>query len=205
MNRKRENLVACGAGFLVAVVQLAGAAQVATGGVGKDVALNGGFEQMDTESAKPVGWTPYMAEEKLVSVTPGVARSGRMSAMLTAQGAPNSNLGLFQEQDVKPGDTYAFSAFVIENKDNELDGVATGVLTIEWKDDAGNEVSRDASDTWSKLLLSKSQWRRVEVTGTAPAGAAKARFVVTLFEGDQPGKGSFCVDDVQITAKVAAP
>jgi hypothetical protein len=168
----------------------------------ENLAQNPGFEDdVDAESSAPVGWNAYVPASDLIYLTQDPVHGGAQSVVLTAQGKRDSNLGLMQEAKAGAGDKFVFSAFVMNNATNEMSFATAGTLSMEWLDDTGNEITREVSDVWSPATLSKKMWKKFVVSGQAPPTTAKVRFVISLFESKEPGRGACVVDDVQILAK----
>ena len=90
------------------------------------------------------------------------------------------NTGVFQDFAVNPGDTAGGSVWFGRTSgigDDMGDGFAT--VNIEWLDAGG--VNLGLTSLGSQFTVAGSTaglWQQVGVAGTAPAGAATARFVI---------------------------
>ncbi len=165
-----------------------------------NLAPNPGFEApADSDKVPPEGWSVFTTRNKTMLVSPEAKRNGSQSAKLTTQGSAGAFQGLTFQIPVTAGTKYAFSVYAINNKADPLGRTASGMLVVEWKDDAGKEISRVQGKPWDKKL-SKMRWEEITVTGEAPAGTAKAVFGIHLSEGDKGGQGTCFVDDVSVVA-----
>jgi hypothetical protein len=123
------------------------------------------------------------------------ARSDKQSVRFVGQDAPNFFQGMYQDHAATAGKTYHFSVFVQNDVVNPMKGAATGQLSIEWQDAGSGEIKREWGPTWGESL-SSTNWMKIEMSATAPANAAKARFVIVEHGGEKPvASGVFLVDD----------
>lgn len=142
-------------------------------------ALTGG----DTPGA--VGWTAFNAVFT-IRVAP---QSGDQA--LKMFGTPS---GVFQDFPTTPGEQWIGSAYGLNFNGDALSGAQIGAANIEWRDGGGNLISFDTTQIVSSATPQgalPSDYVFGSVTGTAPAGAATARFV--LITGAFAGAGGGAV------------
>jgi len=133
----------------------------------------------------------------------GNARSGSRSGKLYGNftGSPNTSR-VYQEFAVVPGDVYAGATYYYNLPSDHMQGANTCSMVIEWRTGANAVISRK-----SVLLLNSSSeqnvYKRITSYDTAPANAAKARF---LIEFSQPGMaaGAAFFDDL-VFGKITCP
>ena len=135
---------------------------------------------------------------ELMTLWGAAARTGNQSIRFVSHAVPNFYQGIFQAVPVTPGETYQFSVYVKNDATHPLKGSVIGQLSIEWHDGNGGEVGRLWSPAWD-ASLSATDWTRFEVTGTAPANAAKAHCVIVEKGQAQPVANCvFLVDDASV-------
>ncbi|MCI0406624.1 MAG: hypothetical protein L0209_11265 [candidate division Zixibacteria bacterium] len=134
--------------------------------------------------------------EKLVSQSKLDAAKGSSSIVLKNSDLGFQFLGIYQEVKVRKDDHFEFSAFVRNDAADRLVGQSFGVLTIEWYDRGGRQISRKASQRW-RDDLSEDQWVKYVVDDVAPTNAEKVRFVVTMMPQGEV-KGGFLVDGAAV-------
>ena len=169
---------------------------------GGNIALNAGFEEPGPapDEYLPAEWGFYTTSETAVSTVSNVCRSGARSLKVTSQGVCDAHMGLVQELPVTPGKTYTFTAYVMNDRMERLDGTFEGSLGIEWVDGHGNEIARDDSPAWDEGL-SRLRWTVVSVTAEAPPSATRAKFVLRALEKEEPRGGACYIDDVSIVER----
>ncbi len=117
-----------------------------------------------------------------------------------AQASALAGVGLAQTMPVEAGRKYSFKVFVLNSPKEPIGKESFGCLGIEWKDTEQKEISRIEGMRWTRTA-SRLRWEVYEVSGTAPDNAAAGTFVIHFYDGEQPGLGSFYVDDAQILVK----
>ena len=149
----------------------------------------------DIAGDRPSGWDYFATQGSWLAVTNWM---GELCVELTAQEKANAFQGIVQRVPVESGEKYTVAAQVLNSKENPLKGSAYAQLVVEWLADGDREVGR----SWSErvdLRLSRMQWtwltlRKVVV----PKDASAARVGIHFFDGDQHGKGSLFVRQVQL-------
>jgi hypothetical protein len=164
-----------------------------------NIAPNPSFEQPTSpEGASPENWNAFSSKVNGIGVSKVAKRSGEQSMRMAAQKVPEAYQGLVLDMPVSPGDVYTFSAYVTNNKDDQLSGTAQGSLVIEWINASNKEVARSTSTPWDRNV-SRMRWEAVSISkAKVPEGAAIARFGIHLNDGKSGGKGSVFIDDVVI-------
>lgn len=170
----------------------------------KALLTNGDFETPKIAAgqtpAKPEGWNGFASGPALtekLTLSAAKAHGGEQALRLSALAVKDGFSGVTQMATVEAGKTYRLTAFVLNDATQPLAGSLRGQISLEWKDAAGKEIDR----TWGPDCggdLSQQQWRRLEMTAKAPAGAAKVNVAVTLHEGPAPQAGALFVDDVNL-------
>jgi hypothetical protein len=148
----------------------------------------------------PDGWDVFSSSKLTLIIGRSLAHQGDQAIKLATQGQRNGNGGFFQIVNVTPGSDYTFEADVMNDPTETLKGSCYGELSIEWQDDSGAELERVRSKPWGPSL-SKAQWQTMKVGGKAPARAASARIVVTLYDGPNASKGAMWVDDAKLKSR----
>lgn len=170
---------------------------------------NGGFEspavKPDAGESAPADWVWFssMGEAKKIALSTAASHGGKQSARFTIQGSYGSYQGVFESLAVTPGTTYEFTVYVRNDTASPLAGSTRGQISIEWKDENSNEIERNWGPDWGAAMSASSdKWTKFEMTGTAPANAARAHFVVTQFDGqDSSAGGAFFADDAAVKSK----
>lgn len=160
------------------------------------VLTNCSFEiVMASDAMRAAGWSIFWSQRLEVQVESGKVRTGSNCLKMGAQGIRDAHAGAAQTVPVQEGRRYVLMGYVTMSKDEPLGGSAYGALGIEWKNEAGCEISRVVSPPWNKSL-SRMRWECVRVEGEAPKGAVQAVCVVYLYDGDSGGSGACLVDDL---------
>lgn len=106
--------------------------------------------------------------------------------------------GVFQDFPTSPGEQWIGSAYGLNfNGDPILPG-QIGAVNIEWRDAGSNLISFDTTpllDSTTPQGSLPSDYNLGTVTGTAPAGAATARFVLITGAFAGPGGGAVWFDN----------
>lgn len=186
-------------GTLLICMVLAGPARGAEKSEGPNLAPNPGFEQPTSpEGASPENWNAFSSKVNGIGVSKAAKHGGEQCMKMAAQNVPEAYQGLVLDMPVSPGDIYTFSAYVMNNKDDQLGGTAQGSLVIEWINASSKEVARSTSVPWDRNI-SRMRWEAVSISkAKVPEGATLARFGIHLNDGKSGGKGSVFVDDVVI-------
>ena len=148
----------------------------------------------------PDKWLGFARDVDSVNLTVSARQStaGRQAAHLRSNKVANSFHGMGQVIPVQKGSTYRFAVQARNDPADKMQGTTRAQISIEWQDASGREIDR----TWGPDFgpsLSPDQWKAFEMTGKAPAGAARAHFVVTMHEGDQPGGGGVYIDNATVS------
>ncbi len=166
---------------------------------GENLSSNPGFEDASGAAGDiPDGWVWFASEDQSVGIDEEISRSGSRSVKISAQRARDAQGGIFQELTVDPLREYTFAAYVLNDEAGPLGQWSSGMIGIEWKKADDSDISRVKSEAWN-WQLSGRRWERYFVKAKAPSRAAKARFVIYLYDGPLPSTGSFFVDDVEVT------
>lgn len=124
-------------------------------------------------------------------------RSGAWCAKISTWANPgNLDSGLYQEFAVRPGQVWRASSWWRNPTASALTGTNVARLDLEWFDSAGVPISVD-----TRTALTSASPKDIYIQSTlqaqAPAGAAKARFVLKVIQNGTPG-GSVFVDDADL-------
>ena len=186
-------------GVLCVCMVFAGSAKAEEKAAKPNIAPNPGFEQPTSpEGASPENWNAFSSKVNGIGVSKAAKHGGEQCMKMSAQKVPEAYQGLVLDMPVAPGDVYTFSAYVTNNKDDQLSGTAQGSLVIEWINASNKEVARSTSTPWDRNV-SRMRWEAVSISkAKVPDGAATARFGIHLNDGKSGGKGSVFVDDVVI-------
>ncbi len=191
---------------LMGMASVGAGAGAAMAGDAGGLLSNGSFESPSAnqpaaqQPATPEKWMGFGRDQDAVNLTltNQAANSGSQSARIASNRVAGSFHGLSQNVPVQPGKTYRFTVQARQDPNEKLQGTTRAQISIEWKDATGKEVDR----TWGPDFgssLSSDKWTEFQMTGTAPAQAASATFVLTMHEGDKPGGGAVLVDDATVT------
>jgi hypothetical protein len=165
--------------------------------------LNAGFESPEVTTPEnyfpPENWSCFASKPgDKVGCTAKTKRTGSQSLVFKAPSSANAFEGTSQEFAVTPSYHYAFTAYVIGDESDRLGAGSFGQVHIEWRAADGKEMSRVYGPIWD-LNLSSTRWERFFVEGDAPDGAASGLVVVMFYSKNNPGHGTFYVDDCEIT------
>ena len=159
---------------------------------------NPGFEEPVGEGQEPKGWEIFSTKKKGILTTQLIKKSGSQAVRMSAQELAKSYQGMTLTLPVAAGEKYTFTVALINDKQSPLGGSAFGSLVIEWKNEAGKEISRVTSPSWTKSL-SRIRWDTVTIKkAQVPPDAVKAIFGIHLSDGDEGGGGAVVIDDVGI-------
>ncbi len=165
-----------------------------------NLARNPGFDTPPENAEQEVAdqWGIWSSKNRRSRTSKAAFLSGEQSLEFTAQKDKDACDCIIQEHDVLPGKTYTFSVNLRNDPVAPLTGGAYGFLGIEWLDENGTEIKRDASTRWD-INLSRMRWTTHKISGTAPRNAARAKFVITFSDGQPAGTGQCYADDAVIT------
>lgn len=167
-----------------------------------NMARNPGFDTLAENTDEEVAsqWTVWSTKTRRARLSTMAFLSGAHSIEFAAQKDKDACDCVIQEHDVVSGKTYAFSVNLRNSGTAPIAGGAYGLLGIEWMDESGMEIKREASPRWG-AALSRLRWTAYRVSGTAPNDAVRAKFVITFSDGDPPGTGQCYADDAIISEK----
>ena len=155
--------------------------------------VNAEFTEVDGD--RPNSWDYFATQGAWMAVTNWM---GESCVELTAQEKANAFQGIVQRVSVESGSKYTAAAQILNSRENPLKGSAYAQLVVEWLATGDREVGR----TWSEridLRLSRMQWTWVTLRKVVvPKEASIARVGIHFFDGDQHGKGSILVRQVQL-------
>jgi hypothetical protein len=165
--------------------------------------LNAGFESPEASTPEnyfpPESWTCFASKPgDKVGCTAKTKRTGSQSLVFKAPSSANAFEGTSQEFAITPSYHYGFTAYVTGDESDQLGAGSFGQVHIEWRSADGKEISRVYGPTWD-LNLSSKRWERFFVEGDAPANAASGLVVVMFYSKNNPGRGTFYVDDCEFT------
>ena len=165
--------------------------------------VNASFESPEVTTPDnyfpPESWICFASKPgDKVGCTARTKRTGSQSLVFKAPSAANGFEGASQEFAVTPSYHYGFTAYVIGDESDQLSAGSFGQVHIEWRDATGKEITRVYGPTWD-INLSSKRWERFFVEGDAPAGAAGGLVVVMFYSKNNPGRGTFYVDDCEFT------
>lgn len=169
---------------------------------------NAGFEEPSIVQGAVSGVVPdkwfYFTStaENRVGVTDAKKRTGSQSASFRCLTATNSYQGIAAKFLAKAGDHYALSIYAISSAEDPLVGASFGQISVEWKNDAGTEISRAHGPTWT-FDLPANRWEKFTIEADAPDGTAQGTFVITFFSQDGKGQGTFYLDDAELVTRPA--
>ncbi|MDO8586624.1 MAG: beta-galactosidase [Armatimonadota bacterium] len=163
-----------------------------------NILLNNGFEFAVEGQTLPLHWA-FVAEDKSCIV--GIAHDRRFSDSAAATqyhargGLPGSYLVTETPLDVWPNVNYRLSGWVMTSATGKSDWTSVPYargkrvegccLQLVFRGETGNIID----DVWSQALQTGGKWKRVEVSGKAPADAYTVE--VRLFHGDFKGRSWF--------------
>jgi hypothetical protein len=179
----------CGAGTLVA----------------GELAKDGGFEKDVVGMAGPgsESWGRFASSDPMgLLIVEDPVRRSNQALRIEARDEAGAHQGIFQALPVQDGKTYLVRLRVLEDENAKLGEGTQALLSVEWKNDAGEEVGREDGHPWTGL--SEKKWETVEFETVAPSGATKAHFVILQRNPENatgsPG-GAFLVDDFSVSEK----
>ena len=165
--------------------------------------LNSGFESPEvTENDNcfpPENWTCFSSKPgDKVSCSAKAKRTGLQSLVFKAPSLANAFEGASQEFAVTPTYHYGFTAYVTGDESDRLGAGSFGQVHIEWRNANFKEITMTYGPIWD-LNLSPKRWERFFVEGDAPDGAASGLVVIMFYSKNNPGNGTFYVDDCEFT------
>jgi hypothetical protein len=164
---------------------------------GDNLLKNGGFETENPERpGQPADWGIFTetAEPGPSAIAKDVAHEGKYSYKLLFEGKADKYIGVSQNAAVQPGQKMKFVVFV---RNATLQRASYGQLGLEWKDAAGQEVSRDIGEGMSLKNTTTTDWTRFELIAPAPLKSASVTAVLTLHTAGSTD-GSILIDDVRL-------
>lgn len=144
----------------------------------------------------PMGWWSWNADYN--GITTDAKRTGKQAIYFTSYPNPDDHGGIsYSYANVKPGKNYTFSCYVINSKTDPMNGGAYGQLSIEWRK-GDEEIDRAWGPAFGEEL-SRSGWKLMTMTATAPAEADSCNFVIQFF--NREGQGGYYADDATVEEK----
>lgn len=172
---------------------------------GGELAADGGFEKDVEGMAGPDGefWGRFASAEPMgLLIVSDPLRKTNQVLRMEAHDDVGAYQGLFQAIPVKENKTYLVTAKALGDSAAPLGAGSTGLLSVEWRDDDGNEVGREDGPPWRGI--SAQRWETMEFETTAPAGATKAHFVILQRNPENAAGatgGAVLVDDFSVVEK----
>lgn len=162
---------------------------------------NTSFEDVPGDPKEPpYKWEYYSSSKRTLAVTSEQHGQGEKCVYMKAQELANQYQGIIQNIEVGAGQTYTLCVSVINDKTHPLGGSAKLQLMVEWRNQAGREISRSAGP-YMDYTLSRMRWESPCLRKIiAPEGAVRAVFGLHLLDGDKGGKGGVFVDDFSVTS-----
>lgn len=151
------------------------------------------FNPMDQASWRlPVdSWGQFSSSSPLLlSTVADPSDSARQVWRLQSKAALNSYQGVFLKVHVASGATYQVRATVRNVASAPLQAGSVGLLSVEWKNASGAEISRQESIAWTSTL-SASAWTLKTANFVAPVGAVAGHFVMLQRDQATPAGGAF--------------
>lgn len=168
--------------------------------------LNVGFEAPSILNGADIGtvpdkWFPFSSTgENKSGITDERKRSGLQSFFFKCQKKADAYSGIAQKFMAVPGRRFEFSVFAISDPSDPLVGQAFGQLSLEWRDEAGVEITRNYGPAWN-FDLSPIRWEKFMVGAAAPEGAVVGQAVLTFYSRDGEGFGKCYIDDSKLVKK----
>ncbi len=138
--------------------------------------------------------------ELFIGVTDRRAKDGLQSCRLRGQSDEEAYQGIAQRFKASPGQEYTFSVFVMNDRKDPIIGASYGQISLEWQDEAGQEISRDYGPAWHHELRFDA-WTRFVVEAKAPDHAVMGVVVITFFSRNSGGYGTFYIDDCDFDSR----
>ena len=148
----------------------------------------------------PYKWEYYSSSKRTLTIASEQHGQGEQCVYLKAQEMANQYQGIIQNIEVGAGQTYTLCTSLINDKLHPLGGTAKVQMMVEWRNQAGKEISRSAAPLLD-YTLSRMRWETPCLRKViAPEGAVRAVFGLHLLDGDKGGKGGVFIDDVSVTS-----
>jgi hypothetical protein len=164
----------------------------------ESILQNPGFENTDPKrNGEPADWFPFAESGEvagILSVQTTGAKEGIQCVRLGFDQKTSKFLGMTQRVQVQGGKNLNFTVHL---KNVSLRDDSYVQLSLEWVGADGKEISRSWGPVAKTLDLSSDEWRKFELTATAPDGTAAALAVVTVFPASGTD-GAILVDDVKL-------
>jgi hypothetical protein len=109
---------------------------------------------------------------------------------------PGNSSGAFQDLPCSSGQEWTLSAWVNTPSWDKSGAGNNAFLNIEWRNATGSLIRFDSQLAVSPTTPANT-WRRVEVSGVAPAAATTARAVLLYSQGTQLSAGAVWWDDLE--------
>ncbi|MBN1269199.1 MAG: hypothetical protein JXB04_06390 [Kiritimatiellae bacterium] len=165
---------------------------------------NGGFEAPSIlagadPTSQPDKWFYFSsAENSEAGITDRKKRGGEQAFYFKGQKVRDAFHGIAQKVAIEPGTRAELSVYAVSDSREPVSGEAHGVVSLEWQDATGKEITRTLGTSWN-FTLSPVRWESFRVVENAPEGAACCVAVITFFSRDCDGRGICFIDDAQLT------
>jgi hypothetical protein len=181
--------------FLQGPAQAGGAIffdDVAAAPVAAPELINPSFETTN-QTFNITGWTLFNNAYQF----PNYGRSGYRALRVGVNNAEPFNAnGGFQSLAASEGQSWTATAWVQNPSIDPLQGDNFAALNIEWIDSNEQLISFSTMNA-ATSATPVGPWQQVSVTGTAPAGTAKAKVVALVIQPTTSG-GSILFDDITL-------
>lgn len=178
----------------------------AAGAWAADLVTDGGFEKDVVGMSGPDTevWGRFASVDPMgLKIVQDPGKRANQVLRIAAREEPGAYQGIFQKVPVKGGENYLVTVQILDDSATPLSPGSTGLLSVEWKDDEGNEVGREDGKPWTGGL-SGTDWETVTFETRAPASATQAHFVILQRNPENgaaiPG-GAFLVDNFSVVEK----
>jgi hypothetical protein len=128
----------------------------------------------------------------------GIVRTGAVSLKAYGNGGGAYNAaGAFQALSTSPGQSWEGAIHVLNSSTDPIQASNFAALNLEWLDAANGLISFVSSPA-ADAATPTDTWRRVTVSGTAPAGAVAVRIVPLHIQGPELAPGAVFFDDASL-------
>ncbi len=155
--------------------------------------INESFELAPPAFATAHGWTRFGN----AFVEPVQARTGSRSGKLFGQFTGSENFsGFHQDLPAAPGEVWKSDSWWVNWSSDQMQGSNEALANIEFRDSAGQLINFVSAPALSAGTPTNS-YRKVEVSGVAPAGTATVRLALLFRQIGNAGGAAF-FDDVSL-------
>jgi hypothetical protein len=149
---------------------------------------NGSFEQLDSATGRPAGWTVWNAIRNLAAYSLARAHDGVACASISDDNGTDSQGLRSPRVPITPGQAYAASGWVW------IDELQAGGFALYLEFWAGGERVAD----YSVVTGERGRWVELRVERPAPPAASEA---TVLVYGSSATIGHACFDDIALSAR----